>query len=260
MDLELTGKCAVVTGGSRGIGKQIARVLVEEGVRVAVVARNREHLDLASQELGPNAVPFICDTSQDVSVKSMVSAVLGQFGHVDILVNCAAQPGGQGAPPKLSEITDQNFWEDVNVKVMGYLRCIRELAPSLQAGARIVNVSGLLARQTGSIIGSVRNVGVAALTKNLADELGPRGISVIAVHPGVVRTEKTPDVIRKRAQTEGSSESAVLAELSSRNVLGRLIDATEVAYVVAFLSSPRAIAINGDAVVVGGGIPGSIYY
>lgn len=130
----------------------------------------------------------------------------------------------------------------------------------MQAGARIVNVSGLAARQTGSIIGSVRNVGVAALTKNVADELGPRGISVMVVHPGVVRTEKPPDVIRKRAHEEGSSETAVLAELTGRNVLGRLIDATEVAYVVAFLCSPKAVAINGDAIIVGGGIPTAIHY
>lgn len=122
MDLELTGKYAVVTGGSRGIGKQIARILIEEGVRVAVVGRNREHLDFASKELGPKAFPFACDTSQDSSVKAMVSAVLEQFGQVDILVNCAAQPGGHVAAPKLSEITDRNFWEDIDVKVMGYLR------------------------------------------------------------------------------------------------------------------------------------------
>jgi NAD(P)-dependent dehydrogenase (short-subunit alcohol dehydrogenase family) len=76
----------------------------------------------------------------------MVASVVAKFGEVDILVNCAAQPGGHAAPPKLNQITDQAFWDDVNVKVMGYLRCIRELTPHFKSGARIVNISVLLGR------------------------------------------------------------------------------------------------------------------
>jgi NAD(P)-dependent dehydrogenase (short-subunit alcohol dehydrogenase family) len=259
MDLELTGKRAVVTGASRGIGKQVARILIEEGASVALVARQIDGLRATAAEFGPNSFPVTCDTSQDASVKSMVELVVEKFGEVDILVNCATQPGGQAPAPKLNEITDQVFWDDVNVKVMGYLRCIREFAPHLKAGARIVNISGLAARQTGSIIGSIRNAGVVALTKNVADELSPRGISAIVVHPGTVRTERTPDVIANRAQQLGLTQDEVLAAMS-RNLLGRLLDAGEIANVVAFLCSPKAIAINGSAVEVSGGVPTSIYY
>ena len=205
MDLELAGKTAIVTGGSRGIGKAIARELAHEGVDVAIVARSADALEAAAAELaeetGRVIVPIVADTGSDASVKAMVEQAAKALGHIDILVNCAAQPGGQGRPPVLAEITDEVFWPDINVKVMGYLRCIREVVPHMarRGGGRIVNVSGLAARSTGSTVGSVRNVAVAAMTKNLAEELGPQGISVVVVHPALTRTEKTPGVIRARA-------------------------------------------------------------
>jgi NAD(P)-dependent dehydrogenase (short-subunit alcohol dehydrogenase family) len=192
----------------------------------------------------------------------MTRTATGALGGLDVLVNCAAQPGGQGVPPKLDEIDDEVFWSDINVKVVGYLRCIREAVPHLVArgGGRIVNISGLAARSTGSTVGSMRNVAVAAMTKNLADELGPRGISVVVVHPALTRTEKTPGVIRALAERQGVAESEIDRRFNQGNVLGRMISADEVASVVAFLASPRAIAINGDAVAAGGGIRGAIHY
>jgi NAD(P)-dependent dehydrogenase (short-subunit alcohol dehydrogenase family) len=266
MDLELSGKTAIVTGGSRGIGKAVARELAAEGVEVAVVARDDEALAAAAEEIERETerrvIAAPADTSSDDSVREMVRRVVAELGGVDILVNCAGQPGGQAPPPRLAQIDDDVFWPDVNVKVMGYLRCIREVAPHMVArgGGRIVNVSGLAARSTGSTVGSMRNVAVAAMTKNLADELGPSGISIVTVHPGLTRTERTPDVIAAQAERLGISEEDVAARLARSNVLNRLIDAREIAYVVAFLVSPRAIAINGDAVAAGGGIPGAINY
>ncbi len=114
-------------------------------------------------------------------------------------------------------------------------------------------------RTTGSAIGSMRNVSVAALTKNLADELGPRGISVTVVHPGLTRTEATPGVVARLAAVRGISEAEAERSLIVNSVR-RLIDAEEVAWVVAFLASPRGSAINGDAIVCGGGQPGPIFY
>jgi NAD(P)-dependent dehydrogenase (short-subunit alcohol dehydrogenase family) len=266
MDLQLTGRAAIVTGGSRGIGKAVARGLATEGARVVVVARDaralREAADELSAETGSEVVPVAADTGSDAAVRSMVSTAVAHLGGVDILVNAAAQPGGQAQPPRLAEITDELFWPDVNVKVMGYLRCIREVVPHMVAagGGRIINISGLAARSTGSTIGSIRNVAVAAMTKNLADELGAQGISVIVVHPALTRTEKTPAVVAAMAAQQGISEPAVEARMAQGNVLGRIIDAREVAEVVTFLASVRAIAVNGDAVVVGGGSRGCIHY
>jgi NAD(P)-dependent dehydrogenase (short-subunit alcohol dehydrogenase family) len=152
--------------------------------------------------------------------------------------------------------------EELEVKLLGYLRVARAVAPQMvdRGWGRIVNVSGLNARRSGSVAGSVRNVAVAALTKNLADELGPLGVNVTVVHPGLTRTERTPGMVAARAEADGTSETDAEAALSADVSIGRLVDAAEVADVVAFLASPRSVAINGDAVAAGGGQLGPIFY
>jgi NAD(P)-dependent dehydrogenase (short-subunit alcohol dehydrogenase family) len=266
MDLELTGKRALVTGGSRGIGLAVARQLAREGAHVAIAARDQARLDEAARSLAPQgggaAFGLVVDTGDDASVKAMVAGAAERLGGLDILVNSAAMPAGQGPAPKLAQIDDQAFWSDVDVKVMGYLRCAREAAPHMaaQGWGRIINISGLNARLGGSIIGAIRNVGVAALTKTLADELGPSGINVTVVHPGLTRTEKTPGVIAARAAAMGVSEAETETRMASNTLIGRIIDAEEVAYVVAFLASPKSVAITGDAIACGGGSKGAIYY
>jgi NAD(P)-dependent dehydrogenase (short-subunit alcohol dehydrogenase family) len=266
LDLQLKDKVAIVTGGSRGIGKAVARELAREGASVALVARDPAALEAAAAELaratGSRVSGFRADTGDDAAVKAMVAAVLAAFGRIDILVNCAATPGGQAKPPALAEITNEHFFADMNVKVMGYLRTAREVAPHMasRGSGRIINISGLAARHTGTTIGSIRNVGVAALTKNLADELGPRGISAVCVHPGRTRTEKTAGVVEREAKQKGVGTEEIERRMAGFNLVGRLITADEVAQVVAFLASPKSVAINGDAIAVGGGAPGEIYY
>ena len=265
MDLELTGKRAIVTGGSRGIGKAVARVLAAEGCEVVVAARTRQPLEDTARELtdatGRSVTALVVDTGDDGSVRSMVEAAHDALGGIDILVNSAAKPLGQGAPPKLADVTNELFWDDMNVKVLGYLRCAQAVAPTMiaQRWGRIVNISGLGARSTGAVVGSMRNVAVAAMTKNLADELGPHGINVTVVHPGLTRTEATPGVVARIASARGISEDDAEASLVGNSV-HRLVDAREVADVVAFLASPRSSAITGDAIACGGGQPGAIHY
>jgi NAD(P)-dependent dehydrogenase (short-subunit alcohol dehydrogenase family) len=262
MDLQLGGKVAIITGGSRGIGLAVGQVMAAEGAQVALVARDNAALDAAVAQVGGQAKGFVCDTTDDAAVKRMVADVVAAFGRVDILVNCAAKPSGQSRPPRLGEITTEEFWDHMNTKVMGYLRTAREVAPYMikQGAGRIVNVSGLGAKHVGTTIGSIRNVGVAALTKNLADELAPHGIQAICVHPGLVRTEATPGVIAAQAKAQGVSEAEIEKRMGSRSLLGKIVTAEEIANVVAFLASPKAIAINGDAIPSGGGTPGSIFY
>jgi len=266
MDLELTGKRAIVTGGSSGLGKSIARELAREGVRVAIVARTVERLQNAAAELknqtGADVVAVTCDTGKDQDVRAMVSTVVDHLGGVDILINAAGQTSGGAPSPRLADIDDSIFWPDVNVKVMGYIRCIREVAPHMasQGRGRIVSIGGLAARSTGSAVRSIRNVAVAAMTKNFTDELGPSGISLCVVHPGMVRTERTAAAVQKRAAREGVTPNEIERRSAQAYAIGRLVNAEEVAWVVTFLASPRAIAINGDAVVTSGGSLGSIYY
>jgi NAD(P)-dependent dehydrogenase (short-subunit alcohol dehydrogenase family) len=252
MDLELKGKGAIVTGGSRGIGKAIARQLASEGADVVIAARNADRLGQAaaqlSTETGRRVIPIVADTGDERSVNQLVARAIEQLGRVDILVNNAAVPGGISPATQLDQIVDQQVLDDINIKVVGYLRTARALAPHLiQNGwGRIINIGGLAIHRTGRPVATLRNVGVAAITKNLADELGPKGINVTAVHPGATRTERT----------EPASEPAL-----AKNVgIGRIVDASEVAWVVAFLASPRSVAINGDAIATGGGSLGTIHY
>jgi NAD(P)-dependent dehydrogenase (short-subunit alcohol dehydrogenase family) len=259
MDLQLAGKRAVITGGSRGIGLAVARALVAEGADVALVARDQSTLRSAAAGLaglgGGRVVTAVCDTGDDEAVTAMAASVRSELGGVEILVNSAARVN-------TGPMSDDMLDDQLNVKLKGYLRCARAFAPGMIAGGwgRIINISGMAARQTGSVVGSVRNVAVAAMTKNLADEYGPAGINVTVVHPGVTVTERTPDTLATIAAARGTTADEVRSSMERAVSIGRLVTADEVAHVVAFLSSPLSVAINGDAIVAGGGVRGSIHY
>ena len=252
MDLELTGKRAIVTGGSKGIGKVIARQLAAEGADVVIAARGHDALESTaaqlSRETGRRIIPIVADTGDERSVNRLIAQAIERLGRVDILVNNAAVPGGISPATRLEQIVDEEVLQDINIKVVGYLRTARALAPHLiQNGwGRIINICGLAIHRTGRPVATLRNVGVAAITKNLADELGPKGINVVAVHPGATRTERT----------DPTAERSLAAQVS----IGRIVDAAEVAWVVAFLASPKSVAINGDAIATGGGSLGTIHY
>jgi NAD(P)-dependent dehydrogenase (short-subunit alcohol dehydrogenase family) len=252
MDLALKGKRAIVTGGSRGIGKAIARRLAQEGVDVVIAARGKEQLDKTAEELsaqtGGRVVGITADTSDDASIETLVAASVELLGGVDILVNNAAQPGGVGPAGRLDQVVAEHLLNDVNVKVVGYLRTARAVAPHFirNGWGRIINIGGLSARKTGNYIASVRNAGVSSITKNLGDELGPKGVNVVAIHPGATRTERTTE---EEATKFGQSVS-----------IGRIVDASEIASVAVFLASPLSIAINGETIATGGGSFGTIDY
>ena len=266
MDLDLSGKTAIVTGGSRGIGKAIARELATEGVDVAITARGREALEATAQELagetGRRVVAIVANTRDDAAVKAMVEEAASALGHLDILVNNAARPGGPSPVPKLADLTYEMLEEDIDTKVMGYIRCAREVAPHMrsQGWGRIINISGMAARGSGTTIGSIRNVSVVAMTKNMADELGPDGINVTVVHPGTTRTERTAGMIEEAARSQRITEEEAEQRMGAGNSTRRIVDAQEVAYVVTFLASPKSVAINGDVIAAGGGVGRAIHY
>ena len=267
MDLQLNGKRALVTGGSKGIGKAIAKVLAQEGVDVALLARSVDALQSAAAELaletGRKVVGVSANTQSDVQVNQAVAQAAQLLGGpIDILVNAAAEPAGFAAPPKLADITSDFYHAEMDVKVMGYIRVARAVAPGMKASGwgRIINISGLAARQTGNAVGSMRNVSVAALTKNLGDELGPFGINVNVVHPGLTRTERTAPVVAARAAAAGVTPDVMEQQMAANNSIKHLLDASEVANVVVFLCSPKARAINGDVIAAGGGVPNTIHY
>jgi NAD(P)-dependent dehydrogenase (short-subunit alcohol dehydrogenase family) len=242
MDLGLTGRVAIVTGGSRGIGRAIAGELAREGADVAVCGRNREALDDAAQALakdtGRRIIPIVADTTKWESVTRLVDTVVGELGRVDVLVNNAATPGGLVSGP-LAEADEAALLEDINTKVLGYLRCAKAAAPHMQrrGWGRIINIGGLSGRRSGNISG-LRNAAIVHLTKTLSDQLGQHGITVNLVHPGATRTERTDAATEKRA---------------SGNAIRRIVDAQEIAQVVTFLASTKAANVTGIAIDASGG-------
>jgi NAD(P)-dependent dehydrogenase (short-subunit alcohol dehydrogenase family) len=244
----------VVTGGSRGIGLAVGKALAAEGARVVLVARGEEALAAAVKEV-PGSVGVRADTGSDASVAELAEEVRERLGGVDILVNSAATPSS-------GRFEESELESEINVKVRGYLRTARAFAPGMTAAGwgRIINISGLAARGAGSLVGSVRNVAVAAVTKNLADELGPQGVNVVVVHPGLTRTERTPETLAAMAAARGVEPADVERAAAAGVSIGRLVTAEEVASVVAFLASPLSVSINGDAIAVGGGAKGPIFY
>jgi NAD(P)-dependent dehydrogenase (short-subunit alcohol dehydrogenase family) len=266
MDLQLRGKKAIVTGGSRGMGKAIARQLAREGCDVAVGARTegplREAAAEITQETGRMIVPLVVDTLNDNSIKAFVRQAAESLGGVQILVNCAARVGGT-IPDDMETISDEQIVKDFEEKFLGYYRCARESAPYMkQAGwGRIVNFSGGAGRTPGTAISTpARNIACVALTKSLANALGPSGINVNAIYPGTTITEAVLERSRAQAARQGKTLEAYFEELRSRSVIRHLVTAEDVAQVATFLCSPLAISITGEAISVSGGANADMHY
>ena len=267
MDLQLDGKTAIVTGGSRGIGKAVARVLAVDGCSVVITGRYADTLSAAAEDVagatGGSVTPIVCDMTSAEQVNGMVTqAAEALSGRIDILVNNAAAPGGL-ARGALDEIRDEDVMLDLDTKVMGYLRCARAVAPYMrqQGWGRIVNVGGLSARRAaGNLSAGVRNSGLSNLTKYLAEELGGHGVCVNLVHPGTTRTERSGPMYAEQAAREGVTVAEIERRAAAGNSTRRIVDAEELAWVVAFFASPRSIAISGETIAAGGGAGANVYH
>src|ERR1700754_3032647 len=272
MDLGLQGKHAIVTGGSRGIGKAIARELAREGVDVAVVARNKTDLEATARELSAETnrriLPLAADVTSKEQVDRMVNEAAQQLGGLHILVNSGSAPGGSAtATGPIETVIDEDLLQDFNVKYVGALRCARAVIPFMktEGWGRIINISGANARNAGNLSGGARNASLVHMTKTLALQLGRPGITVNCVHPGTTRTERTPSLLAKQAAdqkiTPEEAEKRNYAPDSPRgNSICRMVDASEVAEVVTFLASDKSWAICGELIVANGGAGRSVYY
>jgi NAD(P)-dependent dehydrogenase (short-subunit alcohol dehydrogenase family) len=266
MDLQLHGKKAVVTGGSAGMGKAIARQLAREGCDVAIGARTEARLRDAATEIaqdtGRKIVPIVVDTLDAESIKRFVQQAAEELGGIQILANCAARVGGT-IPDNMDSITDDQIMKDFEEKFLGYYRCARAAAPYMkQAGwGRIINLSGGAGRTPGTAISTpARNIASVSLTKSLANTLGPFGINVNAIYPGTTITEAVLERHRQHAERQGKTADAYLEELRQRSVIRHLVSAEDVAQVVTFLCSPLAVSITGEAISVAGGVNADLHY
>ena len=260
MDLELRHKRALVTGGSRGIGKAIARELALEGASVALLARNADRLAATASEIanetGATVVAVVADTTDDAQVaRAVAEAVAGLGGGIDILVNAAAEPGGYAVPPPLADITGAFLQGEMDVKVMGYLRCAQAVVPYMQAQrwGRIVNLSGLAARQTGNTVGSIRNVAVAAMTRT-GPRARPCGIHV----PACTRARRAPS-----DDAWCGACAARARPICDRAAVGALHSICHLVDPAAVRTSRFLCRRNGPSwrsIAAGGGAPRSIHY
>lgn len=262
MDLQLTGKRAFILGGTKGIGRAVAVALATEGAVVTVAARH-EVAEVAAElaaETGGTVHGVTVDSRDDASVQAGVADAVAAMGGVDILVNTAAAPWTTNKNTIASQTSDDAMRLEFEEKVLGYLRAARAVAPHLVANGwgRIINVNGLGARRSGSVAQTVRNISVSAITKNLADELGPHGVNVTVVHPGTTRTDAVAERIEQRVA--GGETLAEVERTMAGNIIGRLVTPAEFASVVVFLASPLSVAITGGAVDAGGGTPGVVTY
>lgn len=256
MDLQLAGKKALITGGSRGIGKAIARQLALEGVDCVICSRNEVTLNETAIELrketGRNIYPFVADLGDPASILSLIEKSAEAMGGIDILINNGARVSG-GEPEDFHHIKEELMLKDFEEKFIGYFRCIRAVAPYMMNNnwGRIINVSGTAARNAGSISAGARNVSVVHLTKSSSAKLGKHGITVNAVYPGITETETTKDRFPNEAD---------LLKASEMNSIGRLVKAEDIANVITFLSSPLSVSITGDVIDVSGGSGNAVYY
>ncbi|MGR3321079.1 MAG: SDR family NAD(P)-dependent oxidoreductase [Pseudooceanicola sp.] len=266
MDLQMDGKRALVTGGSRGIGLAVAKRLAGEGVSVALIGRDGDAAEAAAREVagaaGVTAIGVACDTGSDAAVQAMAGEVISRLGGIDIVVNSAAAPAGQKKPPSTAEVTRAHLEEHMNVKVMGYLRVAQAASPGMvaQGWGRIVSISGTGMYRPGDTVGAIRNAAVVAMSKNLAHDLRGTGVTTSVVHPGLTRTEKVDEMLRARAESQGRSFEEVLAEVAQGTLNGVVPTAEDMANIVAFLASPLSLAINGEVITATGGRPGVISY
>jgi NAD(P)-dependent dehydrogenase (short-subunit alcohol dehydrogenase family) len=265
MDLMLEGKPAIVTGGSRGIGKAIARQLAREGCDVVLGARSEGPLKETAEELaketGRKIVPLTVDTMSVESIKAFVKSAADALGGVDIVVNSAARVGG--AQGDIETLDEAEILHDFEEKAIGYLRVAREAIPYMkQAGwGRIINISGSAGRSPGTnLSGGARNAAVIVLNKAWANALGKYNITVNAIYPGLTVTERTYDNLEQQAKTEGKTVEELKQAMDERTLLKHATTAEDIAYFAAFLASPLAIGMTGEAIAVSGGQSVDVHY
>jgi len=257
MDLGLTGKVAIVTGASDGLGRATAERLAEEGAAVALCARGAERLRMVAdgvRQKGGQALDLPADVSRPAELERLVGATLDRFGRLDILVNNA----GTSAARAFDTVDDAAWQADLELKLFAAIRCIRLCVPAMRraGGGRIVNIlnTGAKAPAARSVPTSVSRAGGLALTKALSKELAGDNILVNAVCIGLVKSGQW-ERRWESAGRPGTLEEFYAHLARERDVpLGRIGDAGELAALVAFLASAQAAYITGVAINFDGGL------
>jgi len=252
MDLQLSGKRALITGGSKGIGAATAAVLAEEGMDLVLVARSADVLAATADAIRGKFQVQVEVIAADLSLESEVLRVAQAAGAVDVLVNNAG-----AIPPGTLLSVDNDTWRKAwDLKVFGFISLCRQIYPQMAArkSGVIVNVIGAAGEKfpPGYIAGAAGNAGLMAFTRALGHGCQKDGIRVVGINPGATETERQTMLLRHRAQAElGDAER--FRELLAGNPFGRIARAAEIGYAVAFLASPRSGYTTGTILTIDGG-------
>ena len=257
MDLGLTGKTALVTGGSEGIGKAIARTLAREGADVAVCARRKEPLGAAAAEIaketGRKIFAITADLTKPADAENFVKQAHAALGRIDILVNNAGSaPGGV-----LEHLSEDDWAQALQLKFMGYVRLMKHVLPIMQKQkkGRVVNLIGNDGVKVSywEIAPGAANAAGQNLTKSLASQYGKDNISFVVVNPGPVRTERWAGLVKAMARDMKLSYEEADRLAPASIPLGRIAECEEVANLVAYLASDLAFFVNGTMIEIDGG-------
>ena len=250
--INLTNKIALVTGGSRGIGRATAVMLAEAGAEVIICGRDPDSLERTRREIGGRAIRC------DVSKIDEIEAMMAQIDQLDILVNNAVT--STSAP--FDALTDDEFRYHIDVKLMAYIRIARLALERMGEGGRIVNIGGMTARIVAPLrmTNGVVNAGVANFTKQFAGYAAGRGVTVNCVHPGYTATERIQQIFEREAKEARLSVEAIIEKRTGDIPLGKLIQPEDLAKAVLFFCSPLAEMITGQSIAVDGGSGAAIAY
>lgn len=258
MDLQLTGQVAVVTGGSQGIGRAVARGLAAEGVHLALCARDREQVAAVAEqieaEFGVEAIGIAADVTKPDALTRFVDAVEQHFGGADILINNA----GTGTDETILDAPDEKWQHYWDLHVMAAVRLARGLVPTMRerGGGVILHNASICARQPlgHEPIYNVTKAALSMLSKCLAEEVADDDIRVNAVHPGLVQTEPWEEAAREATAGRSEDWEAYLTDIAEENTpIGRFASPDELADFFVFLCSPRASYCLGSSYYVDGG-------
>ena len=243
MNIDLTGRNAVVTGSTRGIGRAVAEALAQSGARVAVVGREKEKASAVAAEIGGGAAGFACDVSDTSAVAQLIADVEKEFGGIDILVNNA----GITRDNLVMRLKDEDWDAVMSANLRGAFAAIRAVSRGMmkKRSGRIINMASVvgLTGNKGQANYAASKAGLIALTKSVAKELGSRNILVNAIAPGFIETEMTD------AMTPEARDA-----LNGLIPLERLGKTSDIASAVVFLASDHASYITGQVLVVDGGM------